>query len=258
MKPVLRTFFPGITKAFLMAVFGFTVAFAHTTNEASLFSDIESSESRFDIVALTAIGIIPQTARFEPDQPMSRKNLAIWSALLNNLGPGGEAPDTEALANAALAQGLLESFAGNATYAEINTIFFEGQLLVEQPEATPTKAQAASYIASMLATPAGESLLVKRGLEAGPVGEVLGVESRMNPDGGSTYYLAIGDLVLPMYAHGRVANGPTDLLQWRGRDVRRSFIRKQGDFRLWVYLEATEIQAAEPQKPAHDHTQHIH
>jgi hypothetical protein len=258
MKPVLRTLYSTVTKAFLIAAVGFTVVFAHTTNEVSLFSDIESAESRFDIVALSAIGIIPQTARFEPDLPMSRKDLAVWSALLNNLGPGGETPDTDALARAALAKGLLESFTGNATYAEINTIFFDGKLIVEQPEATPTKAQAASYIASMLATPAGESLLVKRDLEAGPHGEVISVESRMNPDGGSTYYLAIGDVALPMYAHGRVANGPTDLLQWQGRNVRRSFIRKQGDFQLWVYLEAAEIQAAGQPKPAHDHTQHIH
>jgi len=219
-------------------------AIAHIKNESSQFPDIEFSDARYDIVVLVGAGIIPETPVFEPDLPMSRQDLAIWGALFNNLGPGGETPDTGALARAALAQGLVESFEGQATYAEINDLFFEGQLTVTEPDAIPSKAEAASYIASMLATPAGESLLARRGLEAGPVGEVSSAESRMNPDGGSSYYLSIGSEDLPMYAHGRVANGPTDLLQWQGRNVNRSFIRKQGDFRLWMYIEAAPIEAA--------------
>ena len=47
-----------------------------------------------------------------------------------------------------------------------------------------------------------------------------------------------------MDEHGRVANGPTDLLQWEGRRVRRSFVRGSGDHAQWMYLEA------EPREPA--------
>jgi len=227
-----------------MGQMSFNAAIAHIKNESSQFPDIEFSDARYDIVVLVGAGIIPETPVFEPDLPMSRQDLAIWGALFYNLGPGGETPDTDALAKAALAQGLVESFEGQTTYAEINDLFFEGQLTVTEPDVIPSKAEAASYIASMLATPAGESLLARRGLETGPVGEVSSAESRMNPDGGSSYYITIGSEELPMYAHGRVANGPTDLLQWQGRNVNRSFIRKQGDFRLWMYIEASPVEAA--------------
>jgi hypothetical protein len=246
MKPLYSSVSLSFIGAMLVLCLSFSsgIAVAHIKNESSQFPDIEFSDARYDIVVLVGAGIIPETPVFEPDLPMTRQDLAIWGALFNNLGPGGETPDTDALAKAALAQGLVESFEGQATYAEINDLFFEGQLSVTEPDAIPSKAEAASFIASMLATPAGVSLLARRGLETGPVGEVSSAESRMNPDGGSSYFVTIGSEELPMYAHGRVANGPTDLLQWQGRNVKRSFIRRQGDFRLWMYIEAAAIDAA--------------
>jgi len=220
-----------------------TPTFAHIKNEASQFPDIEFSDSRFDIVVLVGAGIIPETPVFEPDLPMSRLDIAIWAALFNSLAPGGETPDTDALAKAALAAGLVESLDGMATYTDLNNLFFDGQLTDELPEITPTKGQAAIFIASRLATTAGISLLARRGLDAGPSGEVTTVEPRANPDGGSSYYLTIGNIILPMYAHGRVANGPTDLLQWQGRTVSRSFIRNQDDSSQWMYIEAAPVAA---------------
>ena len=258
MKSMLKTLSAVIISCLIISVSGISSILAHTTNEASQFPDIEFSESRFDIVVLVGAGIIPETPVFEPDLPMSRKELAVWAALYNNLGPGGETPDTDALAKSALAAGLVESFDGLATYADINSLFFDGLLTPASPEATPTKGEAASYIASMLSLPPGESLLAKRGLQVGPVGEVVSVESRTNPDGGSSYYITIGGLTLPMYAHGRVANGPTDLLLWQDRSVRRSFIRKQGDFKLWEYFEASDLTSDSTEKSDHNHMQHNH
>jgi hypothetical protein len=46
-----------------------------------------------------------------------------------------------------------------------------------------------------------------------------------------------------LYSHGRVANGPTDLIQWKNRIIKRSFLKDLGDFTLWVYLEAEPIQS---------------
>jgi hypothetical protein len=45
-----------------------------------------------------------------------------------------------------------------------------------------------------------------------------------------------------MYSHGRVANGPVDLLQWHGRDVGRSFVRGEGRSAMWIYLETEQIK----------------
>ena len=229
----------------LTTSFAIDNAAAHIKNEASQFPDIEFSDARFDIVLLVGAGIIPETPVFEPDGPFSRSDLASWAALAENLGAGGETPDTEALAAAALEQGLIQSLDGQATYADINKAFFRGQLTPDQPAATPTKGEAASFVAAHLNTPAGEALLARRGVRMGPAGHAARVELQRNPDGGNTYMITIGETSLPMYAHGRVANGPTDLVQWDGRTVRRSFIRERGDLAFWAYLEAEPLAAPE-------------
>ncbi len=222
----------------IVASFSFDIAVAHIKNEASQFPDIEFSDARFDIVLLVGAGIIPETPVFEPDAPFSRNDLATWAALAGELGVGGETPDTDALATAALEQGLIASIDDQATYEDINTVFFRGELTPDRPAATPTKGEAASYFATHLTSSAGEALLARRGVRKGPAGYVAHVELKRNPDGGNTYMITIGDTSLPRYAHGRVANGPTVLVQWDGLSVRRSFIRDQGDRAFWTYLEA--------------------
>ena len=228
----------------MAASFTFCNAFAHITNEASQGPDVGASGLGGDIMLLVVAEIMPETPDFAPDAPLSRFDLASWAALAADLGEGGETPDTDALAAAALQQGLVESTDGQATYEEISDMFFRGQLTPDRPAATPTKGEAASYIATHLTTSAGEVLLAGRGVRMGPAGHVARVESQSNPDGGNTYMITIGAMSLPMYAHGRVANGPIDLVQWDGRTVRRSFIREQGDLILWTYLEAEPIAAA--------------
>ena len=220
----------------------FTVcnAFAHITNEASGLGG--------DIMLLVVAEIMPETPDFDPDAPLSRFDLASWGALVADLGEGGENPDTDALAAAALEQGLVDSIEGQATYEEINDLLFHGQLTDYRPAATPTGGEAASYIAAQLSTSAGATLLGRRGLRFGPVGEVVRVESRSNPDGGSTYVITIGETSLPMYVHGRVGNGPVDLVKWRGLTVRRSLIRELGEIVLWTYLEVEPLEVSASHK----------
>lgn len=227
---------------FLLTLVTATVS-AHIKNDASQFPDIEFSDARYDIVILVGAGIIPETPVFEPDSPLLIKDLAVWAALYNNLGEGGETPDTDKLAKVALENNLVTTLDGPASYADINRIFFQGALTVDPAATAPTKADAAVFIAEKLSAPEGASLLEKRGLQPGPTGAVTAVESRANTDGGSSYFITLNGSTMPMYAHGRVANGPTDLLQWKGRQVRKSFIRKQGDLNLWMYLEAEPVQA---------------
>lgn len=222
--------------------FVFGGAFAHIKNEATQFPDIEFSEARFDIVLLVGAGIIPETPVFEPDKPFSKKDLAVWAALSANLGAGGETPDTEALAKAALNHGLVDTLEGDASYADLNMLFFDGQLTVDDAHRTPSKAEAASFIAAQLQTDAGIALLEKRGLKIGDTGEVTSVESGEDDHGSSTYVISIDNSTLTMHSHGRVANGPTDLLQWQGRIVRRSFLRGEDTAAMWGYLEAEPIE----------------
>ena len=204
--------------------------FAHIKNEASQFPDIEFSASRFDIVVLVGAGIIPETPVFEPDKPLSRRDLATWAALAANLGVGGETPDTNALAAAALEQGLVDSLEGDASYADLNALLFAGQLDVDDAQSTPTKAEGASFIASQLHTDAGLALLEMRGLKFGGTGEVTAVESGPAHHGVSTYLMSVGSTTLPMYSHGRVANGPVDLVQTTDAHVTHDDIAGLGAF----------------------------
>lgn len=235
-------------------------AMAHVKNEATQFPDIEFSDARFDIVVLVGAGVIPETPVFEPDSTLTMPDLAAWAALADGLGEGGETPDVEALADAAREQGLVDSLEGEATYADLNRLLFDGRLTPENPGASPTKAEAASFIAAQLDEPAGIALLEQLGLRQGPVGDVSKVEHKETETGASAYFITVADTTLPFYAHGRVANGPTDLLQWEGRSVRRSFIRERGGHELWAYLEAepSEDRGAGEGEAHHDDDDHHH
>lgn len=221
------------------------IAKAHIKNEASQFPDIEYSDARFDIVMLVGAGVIPETPVFEPDKPLSRRELAAWVALARGLKPGGETPDTDELAQAANDAELVDSLEGDATFSELNDAFFGGEADVADAETTPTKAEAAGFIAAHLDTEVGLALLERRNLSHGETGIVGPVETQKGHHG-SVYLMTVGGMAQPMDEHGRVANGPTDLLQWEGRTVRRSFVRKSGDSAVWVYLEAEPpVEAAE-------------
>ena len=221
-----------------------STAFAHIKNEASQFPDIEFSEARFDIVVLVGAGIVPETPVFEPDKPLSKRELATWVVLAAGLGSGGETPDPQALAAAALDAGLVDTLDGAASYADLNRLFFESKVTVTDPQATPTKAEAASFVAAQLNTDAGLTLIKKRDLSPGVKGEVTAVDAGEGHAGAHTYIITINGTTLPMDTHGRVANGPTDLVQWRGRDVRRSFVVGAGEAAMWKFLEAAPIVQA--------------
>ena len=217
-------------------------ALAHIKNEASQFPDIEFSDSRFDIVVLVGAGIIPETPVFEPDKLLSKRELAVWAALAADLGAGGETPDSAALADSALNHGLVDTLDGDATLADLNKAIFEGALAVENAGNVPSKAEAATIIAEQLHRDAGMALLNRKGLRVGSAGVVSAVETGDSHHGSATYIITIDGTSLPMYSHGRVANGPVDLLQWQGRTVARSFVRGEGHSELWIYLETEQIK----------------
>lgn len=214
-------------------------ASAHVKNEETQFPDIEASDARYDIVLLVAAGIVPQTPVFEPDQPLTRRDLASWVALAEGLGKGGETPDTDTLAQAALKAGAIESIEGTATFEELSEVFFDGQVTVDGKDGTPAKAEAARFVALHLTAPVnGTTLLTRLKLQEGPTGTVDRVETAKTADGHSIYIFTIGRTTAPAYAHIRVANGPTDLLVWEGRTARRSFLRQIEGEGVLVYLEA--------------------
>ncbi|MFO7246580.1 MAG: hypothetical protein FWJ62_07620 [Thermaerobacter sp.] len=230
-------------------------AAAHILNEKSQFADIEFVDARFDIVMLSGAGIIPQAPVFLPDDPLTLKDLAAWAALAHRLGEGGETPDVDALAQAALSQGLVASLDGEATYADVNRLLFDGAVTLpaDQAAAVPTRAEAAAFVARHLFSDAGQALLERLSLRAGPAGVVEAVTA--HEDGGhhhgSRYSFTFGSGSYPVDAHARVGNGPTDLLQWEGLYVVRSLLKGDGDEAVLVYVEAGEPGAeAVAEEPA--------
>ena len=233
----------GLSLALLVCPFG---ADAHIKNEETQYPDIDSSPARFDIVLLAAAGIVPETPLFEPDRAFRRKDLASWLALGKGIAEDGENPDVEALARVAVAAGLIESLEGDASLADIDRLFFYGQTNSEGLTAMPTKGEAARYLASRLT----DEIMSRRGLTEGPTGIVTNVAAQPTDDGDSVYILTIGHAAYPMYAHGRVARGPTDLLAWEGRAIARSFVRTINGRTMWTYLEAAPLEARQAQSTA--------
>jgi hypothetical protein len=241
-----------ISTLIILGLFSNTVV-AHTSNEATLFPDIQDSEAKFDVILLVGIGVIPETGQFNPDKKLSRIELAAWAALANGLvvPEPGQAPDIKGLALTAAEKGLIDHLTGHANYKAINQVLFNGALKVDNPLVNPTRAEAAEFIVANLdADLSGGTLLSRLEMEMGPTGEVTNVEMKMNPDGGETAYLTIGDETFAVYSHGKVANGPVDLKQWKEKNVRRSVVKNLGQFKLWVFLEAGEAE--------HDHSAHSH
>jgi hypothetical protein len=235
---------------FTLVYIFFTVSnvVAHTDNETTLFPDIKTTEPRFDVILLVSIGIIPVTENYHPDDRLSRHDLAAWGTLATGLAEAGEKPMIKSLADIALASGLIDTVDGDASYADINKVLFKGLLSPDSPKANPTRADAAKFIAANLSNGIkGDTLLESRGMFFGPTGEVTSVETRTNPDGGTSYFITIANETYPMYPHGKLANGPTDLKLWQEKKVRRSVVRNLGQFKLWVFLEANDESHADHQ-----------
>lgn len=238
-KRVGMTLFTGCLVFLLAALLMVQPASAHILNEKSQFPDIEATDARFDIIMLVGAGIIPQTPVFEPERPLSRHDLASWAALANGLLEGGEKPDVDRLAEEALSAGLVDSLDGEATYEDIDQAIFSGRL-GEQSDEVPTRAEAAAFIAEHFMEPIdGESLMERLGLKEGPKGIIEAVDTEEDDHGhGAAYVFTIDGEKWMVDHHGRVGNGPTDLLQWEGMTVSRSLVGEHHGDEALVYVEA--------------------
>ncbi len=218
-------------------------ATAHVKNEETQFPDLEYSDARIEILLLSALGIIPETPVFEPEAPLTRTALGSWVALARGLAEPSETPDVDALAAASLEAGLIASRDGEATWRDLSDAFLDGAPALETPDATPSKEAAARFLVEHLGA-GRDGLAMASDVEPGPRGVVAEVQTEKQPDGGSAYFVTIGQTTHPAYTHARVANGPTDLLAWEGRTVVRSYTRRIGDRTFWLFLEAEPLAAA--------------
>lgn len=239
--------------ALLATVLGGGTAWAHILNEKTQFPDIASSPYAADIVYLTALDIIPQTPAFEPEAPLTMKDLAVWVALAHRLGKGGETPeDLKVLQEKALQESLVPTLNGNATWNDVVTHFFKGKVSLEgqNPEAVPQKGEAAAFIATHI----DGAMLKDLGAEEGPRGTVEAVHGDAHDHHGS-YTVVIAGKEYPLDAHTRVV-GPQDITQWEGLHVVRSLMALEGneDHHGIFFLQAGQApspaEETSPSQPA--------
>lgn len=204
-----------------------TSAFAHVMNEDNVFDDLSISEASKEIVLLAALGVISyQDAEitFRPQDPLTAKDLAAWVGSYYGL----EGTSSMELAQAALADELITTIDGEATYALVNEAFFHGTLQLTNADDTMTREQFAKFVASHVHTDmGGHTLMEMSGFVAGPTGVIEKVErvTKQTSTGGNAniYQLTIGGQVYEMGMHPRAITDSVDPLVWEGLNVAESW-----------------------------------
>jgi len=201
---------------------------AHVQNENSLYSDIEFSEAKEEIVLLhgiQAISLEGGVNLYRPFDLLTRSTLAYWSGKF--LGLGGPGASANEIREAALRDGLVESLEGHATYGDVSQAYFAGQASVEEASSTLSREAFALYMGTFFTDPVGGmTLFDMAGYEPGPTGLVEEVESSSVTEGGSSYdvyRIAVGGVWYQVSHHPKILNGPVDLTQWVDKMVEASW-----------------------------------
>lgn len=205
-----------------------TSAFAHVMNKNNVFSDLSLTEAADEVVLLSALGVISyldDNFEFKPTEKLTAKDLAAWVAGYN----GVEGETSEALAKAAVDEGLISTMEGDATYALVNEALFLGQLELDNAEATMTREEFAVFVASHVHRDmGGHTLLDMSGYEPGPTGIIEHVErvQKKTASGSSAYVymMTIDGTVYEVGMHPRVLAESADPAVWVGQLVAESFI----------------------------------
>lgn len=205
---------------------GFSLpVYAHVQNEKSLYSDIEFSEAKEQIVLLYGIGAISRDGGanlYKPLELLSRSDLALWAGRFKGLQ--GTA---EQIRQAAIDEGLVGSLEGYATYGDVNQAYFAGRAPVHDAGATLTREAFALYMGAFFTERVdGKTLFDMAGYEPGPSGVVQEVEKSTVTEGNRTYdvfRIKIGDRWYQVSHHPKIMNGPVDLTEWVDKAVEASW-----------------------------------
>jgi hypothetical protein len=210
-------------------------AFAHVVNENTIYDDIRYSEAKEDIVMLRGIGAIAAPAQgvnlFKPQDKLTKAELAYWSAAYNKIG--GEQATMENLRKAAVADGLVDSLEGNATYGEVSKAYFAGKAAVQNANSELTREQFALFMGHFLKEKVdGKTLYDMAGFTPGPSGLIEKVAEKTQGAGGNedkVFILSIGGKQYALDPHPKVVRGPTDLTVWKKKNLESSWIAMEED-----------------------------
>lgn len=107
---------------------------AHITNEKNLYEDIATSEAAEEILYLRSMNAIAAEEGvnlFRPNEVLTREDLAVWAINFNlqnsidHHGTNGTHSPEEAVD-----KGLIDTIQGNATFEDVNKVFFNKTLRI--------------------------------------------------------------------------------------------------------------------------------
>jgi hypothetical protein len=207
-----------------------STAFAHISNEKNIYDDIQYSKVQEQIIILRTIGALAAPVGvnlFNPQAKLSRAELAYYIATFDNL-----ADDTAKEAvfqNAAVQKKLIISLDGNATYQDVNDAFFGGKAPMTNGSNELTHEDYVNYLCQFLTKKVdGKTLFDLAGATPGPTGIINDVKI-IKDVSEDQYFLTINGTSYKMHPHGKVLNGPVDLMSWIGKKVEKSlFVTHDG------------------------------
>jgi hypothetical protein len=222
--------------------------FAHVVNENTIYDDIQYSDAKADIVMLRGIGAIASPDHgvnlFKPGDKLTKAELAYWSAAFNKIG--GEQATMGDLQRAAVANGLVDSLEGNATYGDVNKAYFAGKATVQNANNELTREQFALFMGHFLKEKVdGKTLYDRAGFEPGPTGVIEKVAAKTEGAGGNAdkvFTLTVGGKQYALDPHPKVIRGPTDLTVWKGKNVESSWIALEGNRQVVKIIVAAKDQ----------------
>lgn len=220
------------------AVLTCSVAFAHVSNEYTIYDDTQYSEAKDELVQLRTLGVIPYThgaSIYGPQDILKKEELGYWTAQF--FGKDDKKNEKDYVKEA-IDMKLIDTDKGNATYTDVLTAYFGNGALKdkEMQEAIKgkekkeiTKEDFAILLGKFVDLDGKDNLLLKSGYQAGPKGKVESVITKEVKEGDTTfntYQLVIGGVTYPVSHHPKILFGPVELEKWIGKEVETTWVLK--------------------------------
>lgn len=201
---------------------------AHVTNEKNLYEDIEYSAAREDIMLLRALNAIsPEEGvnLFRPQEVLTKKTLAVWAlnfriktnTLKDDHGSTNISPEM------AVNEGIVDNLQGNATYEDVNTAYFNGDLNISINKEI-TREEFAIFLGEHFLTRVDDKDMFERsGLSEGPSGKIEHAEALTE---GGVGILIIDGLEYMLSLHPKIINGPSDVESLKNFTISESYMSK--------------------------------
>lgn len=204
-------------------------AFAHVTNEKTLYSDIGTSKAAAEILLLDTLGIVSAedgAQEFRPADFLKTAELEEWMA-----GYPYEKND------------IPSGSAEWATYDLVDYVLFNGGLNPADPGKTITREEFAVFVAAHAEEQIeAENLIARSGFATGPVGEITAVKKTE-----AGHVLNIEGQSYALGLHPRVDSEILDPAVWKGLKLERSLLgpeRADGQSKDGEAGQQTAIQYA--------------